>query len=199
VARLTRVLILVLLAVASGAAAAWWFRSAHAPPVMVVSEPDSAPAPKLGQFTPVDPPRPAPAVSFAARDGTMRQLADFRGRPVLVNLWATWCAPCVREMPSLDRLQARLGDRLTVLAISQDRGGAHVVDPFVEKLALPKLAIFLDPMDTVGPALEVRGLPTTLLIDGDGRIVAQLEGAAEWDSPAMVATVEGYLGKGAGG
>jgi len=199
VARLTRVLILVLSAAVLAAALAWWYRPAAAPPAMIASEDNAAPAPKLGQFTPVDPPRPAPALSFAARDGTMRQLADFHGRPVLVNLWATWCGPCVREMPSLDRLQAKLGDRLTVLAISQDRGGAHVVDPFLEKLDLPTLAIFLDPMDTVGPALEVRGLPTTLLIDGEGRIVAQLEGAAEWDSAAMVGTVEGYLGKDGGG
>jgi thiol-disulfide isomerase/thioredoxin len=198
VAGLTRVLILVLLAAAMAAAVTWWYRPAGAPTVTVAEEDGSAPASTLGQLTPVDPPRPAPALSFIARDGTMRQLADFRGRPVLVNLWATWCAPCVREMPSLDRLQAQLGDRLTVLAISEDRGGAHVVDPFLEKLALPKLAIFLDPKDTVGPALAVRGLPTSLLIDGEGRIVAQLEGAAEWDSAAMLGKVEGYLGRGGG-
>jgi thiol-disulfide isomerase/thioredoxin len=154
----------------------------------------------LGQFTPLDPPRPAPDARFTDRDGTPRRLADFRGRFVLVNLWATWCAPCVREMPSLDRLQAKLGSRLAVLAISEDRGGAHVVDPFLEKLGLKTLAIYLDPKSATGEALEVSGLPTTFLIDDQGRILGHLEGAAEWDSPKMVATIERYLqGTGAPG
>jgi thiol-disulfide isomerase/thioredoxin len=147
----------------------------------------------LGQFTPLNPPRPAPEASFTERDGTPRQLADFRGRFVLVNLWATWCAPCVREMPSLDRLQAKLGNRLSVLAVSEDRGGAHAVDPFLEKLDLKAIAIYLDPKSAVGEELEIGGLPTTFLIDGEGRVLGQLEGAAEWDSPKMVATIERYL------
>jgi thiol-disulfide isomerase/thioredoxin len=147
----------------------------------------------LGQFTPLDPPRPAPAASFTERDGTPRRLADFHGRFVLVNLWATWCAPCVREMPSLDRLQAKLGSRLAVIAVSEDRGGAHVVDPFLEKLKLKVLPIYLDPKSAVGEELEISGLPTTFLIDDRGRILGQLEGAAEWDSAKMTATIERYL------
>jgi thiol-disulfide isomerase/thioredoxin len=147
----------------------------------------------LGEFTPLDPPRPAPEARFTERDGTPRRLADFRGRWVLVNLWATWCAPCVREMPSLDRLQAKLGSRLTVLAISEDRGGGPVVDPFLKKLRLEALAIYLDPKAGVEQALAVRGLPTSFLIDEQGRIQGQLEGAAEWDSPKMLATLERYL------
>jgi thiol-disulfide isomerase/thioredoxin len=149
----------------------------------------------LGQFTPLDPPRPAPALTFTGRDGTPRSLADFRGRWVLVNLWATWCAPCVREMPSLDRLQAALGTRLAIVAISEDRGAAPVVDPFLEKLGLKQLAIYLDPKGAAGQALKARGLPTSVLIDGEGRMVGMLEGAAEWDSPKMRATLERYLGQ----
>ncbi len=147
----------------------------------------------LGQFTPLDPPRPAPELSFAARDGSPTRLADFRGHWLLVNLWATWCAPCVREMPSLDRLQATIGDRLTILAVSQDRGGAPVVAPFLEQLRLASLRIYLDPKGALGQGLGARGLPTTFLLDDEGRVRAQLEGAAEWDSPQLLATLERYL------
>jgi len=148
----------------------------------------------LGQFSPLAQPLPAPALDFTRPNGTAQTLADFRGQWVLVNLWATWCAPCVREMPALDRLQARLGQRLKVLAISEDRGAAHVVEPFLEKLALAQLAIYLDAKGAAQSALEVRGLPTSYLIDPDGRIRGKLEGAAAWDSPDMVALLERYLG-----
>jgi thiol-disulfide isomerase/thioredoxin len=135
---------------------------------------------------------PAPPVSFADQSGKTATLADFRGRVVLVNLWATWCAPCIKEMPSLARLQAKLGG-LKVLAISEDRQAATVVPPFIEKNRIEGLAIYLDPKNDVDHALEVGGLPTSFLIDRDGRILGELEGAAEWDSPAMVSLIEGYL------
>jgi thiol-disulfide isomerase/thioredoxin len=174
------------------------FRPA-APERIVLREPESSvgiggtsPA-GIGQFIPLDKPQPAPPVEFATRTGEPVRLADFHGRVVLVNLWATWCAPCVREMPSLDRLQARLGSDLTILALSEDRGGARVVDPFLEKLGLGKLAIYLDPKGAVGQAFAVRGLPTSLLIDRDGNIRARLEGAAAWDAPAMIETLQQYL------
>lgn len=174
------------------------FRPA-APERIVLREPESSGATGgtspggIGQFIPLDKPQPAPAMEFATRTGEPVRLADFQGRVVLVNLWATWCAPCVREMPSLDRLQARLGRDLTILALSEDRGGARVVDPFLEKLGLGKLAIYLDPKGAVGQAFAVRGLPTSLLIDRDGNIRARLEGAAEWDAPAMIETLQQYL------
>jgi thiol-disulfide isomerase/thioredoxin len=146
----------------------------------------------LGKFSPRAAPLPAPPLSFADQSGKTVTLADFRGRVVLVNLWATWCAPCIQEMPSLARLQARL-DRLAVLAISEDRRGAEVVSPFVEKLGLSGLGIYLDPKNDVDHALGVEGLPTSILIDRDGRILGELQGAADWDSPNMVKLIEGYL------
>ena len=151
----------------------------------------------LGEFTPLDRPLPAPALQFTARDGRPARLADFRGRFLLVNLWATWCAPCVREMPSLERLQAQLGNRLAVLAISEDRQGGAVVEPFLAKLGLERLAVYLDPQDAAQQAFHARGLPTSYLIDPEGRILGLLEGAAEWDSPAMLQRLDGYLGRGA--
>jgi thiol-disulfide isomerase/thioredoxin len=148
----------------------------------------------IGEFTPLAAPLPAPEVAFTTRDGEPVSLAEFKGRTVLVNLWATWCVPCIREMPSLDRLQAKLGSELAILAISQDRGGAKLVEPFLQKLDLKALTTYLDPKGGVGQAFGARGLPTSVLIDREGRMVGRLEGAAEWDSPAMTALLRKYIG-----
>jgi thiol-disulfide isomerase/thioredoxin len=147
----------------------------------------------IGKFNPLAAPLPAPEASFTAQSGETVTLAAFRGKVVLVNLWATWCAPCIQEMPSLARLQAKLGD-LAVVAVSEDRRGADVVDPFLAKIALAGLAIYLDPKNDLGHGFRVDGLPTSYLIDRDGRIVAMLEGAADWDSAAMVKRLGAYLG-----
>jgi thiol-disulfide isomerase/thioredoxin len=185
----------------AGVAAAWYWPAAPLPRDngSVASSDLDAGAPleaALGQFTPLASPRPAPALSFESRDGRKLKLADFRGHFVLVNLWATWCGPCVREMPSLDRLQAREGDRLSVVAISQDRRGAEVVEPFLAKLGLRRLQVYLDPDNDAQQAFAVRGLPTSFLIDRDGRMLGSLEGAAEWDAPPLIGTLERYLMQG---
>jgi thiol-disulfide isomerase/thioredoxin len=148
---------------------------------------------RIGEFIPQTPPQPAPEVSFTDADGNPATFADFKGKPVLVNLWATWCEPCLREMPSLDRLQAKYSDKLSVLAISEDRGGGKVVNPFVAKLELTKLKIYLDPKSDVGRAFGVRGLPTSIVIDAEGRVVGRVEGAAEWDSAKMLGVIEPLL------
>jgi thiol-disulfide isomerase/thioredoxin len=146
-----------------------------------------------GEFIPQAPPQPAPEATFTDADGKPASLADFKGKPVLVNLWATWCEPCLREMPSLDRLQARLDGRLTVLAVSEDRGGGRLVNPFVAKLGLGSLKIYLDPKSEVARAFGVRGLPTTIVIDADGRVRGRVEGAAEWDSDEMRGVLDPLL------
>ena len=96
-------------------------------------------------------------------------------------------------MPSLDRLQAQLGGRLRVLAISEDRKGAEVVDPFLGKLDVKAMTIYLDPSAHAQQAFGIRGLPTTFLMDPEGALRGKLEGAAEWDSPKMLALIERYL------
>lgn len=148
---------------------------------------------RLGEFIAQTPPQPAPEVAFTDAGGNPASFADFKGKPVLVNLWATWCQPCLREMPSLERLQAQLDDRLTVLAISEDRGGAKLVNPFAAKLELTRLKIYLDPKSEVGRAFGVRGLPTSIVIDAEGRVVGRVEGAAEWDSTKMLGVIEPLL------
>ncbi len=147
----------------------------------------------LGQFTALARPLPAPALAFTTRDGTPTRLADFKGRLILVNLWATGGGPCVQEMPALDRLQAQLGDRLTILAISEDRQGDAAVAPFLDKNRIRNLAIYLDPKAAATNAFGVDGLPTSFLISREGAILGKEEGGAAWDAPAMVATLERYI------
>jgi thiol-disulfide isomerase/thioredoxin len=155
-----------------------------------------APAPErtqLGEFVPAPGPSPAPTVPLTDAAGNTANLSDFQGKLVLVNLWATWCEPCLREMPSLERLQSRLGERIAVLAVSEDRGGSKVVEPFVDKLGLKIVKTYIDPKSAVGHAFEVRGLPTSILIDRKGRVLGRVEGAAEWDSPKIIAILEPFL------
>lgn len=149
-------------------------------------------------FTPIDPPRPAPVLDVVDAAGRRVSLADFRGRVVVLNLWATWCVPCVKEMPALDRLQADLGGPgFQVVALSLDRGGRPVVEAFFHKQGLGSLPIYLDPSAVALRALKPRGLPTSLLIDRDGNEVGRLEGAADWDSPEAKRLIGHFL-KGAG-
>jgi thiol-disulfide isomerase/thioredoxin len=121
-------------------------------------------------------------------------LADFRGKVVLLNIWATWCAPCRREMPTLERLQAELGGPdFEVVALSIDRKGLSVVKEFYEELGLQQLGIYVDASGTASRELSALGIPTTLLIDHEGNEVGRLAGPAEWDSPEMVTFIRGYI------
>ena len=146
----------------------------------------------MGEFKPTG--RPAPKISFAAGDGGTLGLEHFAGKVVLLNLWATWCVPCVREMPTLDRLQAELGGpQFEVLALSSDRAGATVVEPFYREHGLRHLRVYLDPAGEATRALAVRGLPTTVLIDPRGNEIGRLEGTAEWDSAEAKALVRHHF------
>jgi thiol-disulfide isomerase/thioredoxin len=149
---------------------------------------------RLGEFIPASPPLPAPAVSFIDLSGNTVSLSEFTGKIVLVNLWATWCEPCLREMPSLERLQLRLGEKITVVAVSEDRGGGKTVEPFIDKLELKSIKTYLDPKSTAERAFKVQGLPTTFLIDRKGRVLGRVEGAAEWDSPELLDILKPFLG-----
>ena len=110
---------------------------------------------------------------------------------VLLNVWATWCVPCRREMPALDRLQARLGGKdFLVVPLSIDREGVAPVKRFYQQFGLEKLGIYVDPSGKGPRALAIPGVPTTLLIDRQGREIARKMGPAEWDSAEMVSLVE---------
>lgn len=163
---------------------------------------DEAPATPKGPFaenlTFSDPPVPAPSAAFETLDGRSLSLAEFKGEVVLVNFWATWCAPCVHEMPGLERLHQTLKEEgFQVMAISEDRGGAAKVEPFLERLGLEELPVFLDRegkrQGALARAFGLRGLPATFLIDRDGAVVAGMTGPAEWDSPEAIALIRHYL------
>lgn len=128
-------------------------------------------------------PEGLPEIKFQDAAGTERTLADWRGKVVLLNLWATWCLPCRREMPALDRLQKELGsDKFEVVAISVDRKGAAASKTFLDETQVKHLALYVDATARMSSELRVIGLPATLLIDTQGREVGRLLGPAEWDS-----------------
>ena len=129
--------------------------------------------------------KPAPDVVFADPDGGEISLADFRGVPVLVNLWATWCAPCVKELPTLDALSKRhaVDGALGVLAVSQDVGPQASVSAFLEELKIEDLGAFHDPKMGLSGALGVQVMPTTILYDASGREVWRYVGDLDWNGP----------------
>ena len=131
-----------------------------------------------------------PEFRFTLADGTPRTLADYAGRGVVLNLWATWCVPCVVEMPALAALARLLRDeRVSVLPLASDRGGAPAVEKFYREKKIEGLATLLDPRGEAARALGARGIPTTLLIDSAGRERGRLEGAADWANAESIATV----------
>jgi thiol-disulfide isomerase/thioredoxin len=136
-------------------------------------------------------PQPLPeGLVFTDVEGRETGFAAFRGRGLVVNFWATWCPPCVAEMPALDRLHVMLSrEGIEVLALSNDRGGRAQVEPFFQRTGLRHMAIWLDPRGATGRALAVRVLPTTIIIDRRGQEVARLAGEAEWDKPDFVTAI----------
>ena len=151
----------------------------------------------VGNFSRIDPSLPAPDDSFTDIGGHRLSLADFRGKLLLLNLWATWCGPCIAEMPSLDRLQAALGSaNFIVLPISVDRGGAPLVTDFYDKHRIAHLGVYVDPANRIGRSMSVSGLPTSFLVGSDGRVVGALVGATDWDTPEAIALIGYYLKNG---
>ena len=136
-----------------------------------------------------------PAVRFVDGFGRSRSLDEFKGKVVLLNFWATWCPPCVAEMPALARLQGALGgENIPVLTVSEDRGGAGVVVPFLEKLKIQGVGGYYDGDGSMTRALAAVGLPTTILIGRDGREIGRILGGAEWDAGPMRAVIEESVG-----
>lgn len=140
----------------------------------------------------LDPPVSLAAGSFTDADGKPASLADFAGKGMVLNMWATWCGPCVAEMPALDALAARLAvdGGIVVLPVSSDRGGAKVVRHFYAAHNITHLGVWVDQHGEASQGWGARGLPTTLIIDRKGRARAKFEGAVAWDSDAALATIQ---------
>ena len=140
-------------------------------------------------------PEALPEFTFVDGTGAERSLKDWEGKVVLLNLWATWCAPCRKEMPALDRLQQALGsDGFEVVALSVDRGGAEASKKFLDQINIEALKLYVDPTARATSQLKAVGLPATLLIDTQGREIGRLTGPAEWDSEDAKRLVQAVLG-----
>ena len=139
--------------------------------------------------------RMLPDLRFVDAAGAPRALSEFRGRVVLLNLWATWCVPCREEMPALDRLQAALGGPgFEVVALAIDQGGIAAVTRFYTELKLGALRIYLDQNGDALNKLGGLGIPLTILVDRDGRELWRVVGPREWDAPEAVRAIAGHMG-----
>jgi thiol-disulfide isomerase/thioredoxin len=131
--------------------------------------------------------------------GHLVRLADLRGRPVLINIWATWCSPCREEMPSMDALYKDYSVKgLAIVAIATDAGGEAVVAPFMQAHGLT-LPVLLDPQNMVGTQLQVPGIPTSYLLDKQGRVIDLVIGARDWHSRQIQHLIEQLLAEEGGG
>jgi thiol-disulfide isomerase/thioredoxin len=128
-------------------------------------------------------PEPLPDIAYTDSTGAARTQADLKGRVILLNLWATWCVPCLKEMPGLDRLQKDLGsDKFEVVALSVDRAGPEAAKKYLDKIKIANLKLYADSTAKAAISLKAVGMPTTLLLNAQGQEIGRLIGPAEWDS-----------------
>lgn len=131
--------------------------------------------------------KPVPEITFQDAKGVTTTLAEFTDKVVVLNIWATWCVPCRREMPALDRLQTALGSpHFAVAPLSIDRGGVDAVTKFYAEIGIENLPIYLDASGKSVRNLGAVGVPTTLILDRGGQEVARVVGPAEWDAPEVI-------------
>ena len=150
--------------------------------------------PQLDKFVTHATRKTLPDLFVQRADGTQVKISDIEGRLVLVNFWATWCAPCRKEMPQLDALAARYQDKnLKVITLSVDRSGAGKGEKFLNELAVKNVTRLYDPSYKSARAVALIGLPTTLLLDEDGMEIGRLAGEADWDAPEVHALLDYYL------
>ncbi len=145
-------------------------------------------------------PKPLPDFTFVTESGEELSLKAWRGKVVLLNIWATWCPPCRKEMPALDRLQAELGGKdFDLVTISIDRGGLAKPKAFFQSIGVTHLKLYGEGKPRLTPTLKIVGMPTTLLIDRQGREVGRLVGPAEWDTEdakRLIRAIIAHEGKG---
>jgi thiol-disulfide isomerase/thioredoxin len=155
-------------------------------------KPSAATLPPLAKaLEKLDPPTAPPDATFLTQDGASHHLSEFKGRGMVVNMWATWCVPCVAEMPSLETLSKALAPQdIAVLPLSSDRGGAEKVASWYQEHGITALPVLIDPKGALARAFEARGLPTTVIINTAGLVVARLEGAADWAAPEAQAMIK---------
>ena len=138
--------------------------------------------------------KPAVTSPFTDADGAQHTLAEYKGKYVLVNIWATWCPPCRKEMPSLDRLQKQKGgDKFEVVTIATGRNTVPAINKFFETANVTSLPILLDPKQTLARSMNVLGLPVSVLLNPEGQEIARLTGGAEWDTDSTLAIIQSLI------
>ena len=172
--------------------AGWWVMV-----LMLASAPVLAeiPQPPLGyRLNPVEPAVSAPEFTLTDMDGETHSLSDYRGKVVMLNFWATWCPPCRREMPSMEAVHQRLQDEnFTVIAVNEWEDPDHVFAYMGQLTVFPTFPILFDQAGEVSKAYKVKGLPTTLVIDREGRVVYRAVGGRDFDHPEVVKLIRGLL------
>lgn len=141
--------------------------------------------------------QPVPDVAFTAEDGSQISLAEYRGKYVLVNFWATWCAPCRQEMPSLDALQGEFGGAsFEVVTIATGRNPPPAMKKFFEEAGIRNLPLHRDPKQALSRQMAVLGLPITVIVNPEGQEIGRLLGDADWHSDEARALIAALLSKG---
>jgi thiol-disulfide isomerase/thioredoxin len=145
------------------------------------------------RFVVSNPPQPLPPFQFEDDKGVTHDLKDYQGHYILLNLWATWCGPCVKEMPSLDGLQKSLGARALIIALNEDRNGAAAAQAFYTHRNLTHLPVYIDVSGRAPYILHTPGLPATLLIDPQGKEIGHIDGDADWTDPGTFAFLKSQM------
>jgi thiol-disulfide isomerase/thioredoxin len=145
-------------------------------------------------FVFADKPAPVAEITFDDAEAHAHSLADFKGKILLLNVWATWCVPCRKEMPALDRLQASLGGLdFQIVPVSIDRGGLDAVRKFYNEIGIHNLAMYIDSSGQVLRQVRALGLPTTVLIDRNGQEIGRAIGPADWDAPEIAEFLRPFI------
>jgi thiol-disulfide isomerase/thioredoxin len=181
--------------VAGGTVAAATILRKPKPPIYTLVSDAEPSLESMAALKPTVPPAALPSFGFLDAKGDRHGMAEFAGRGVVLNFWATWCGPCVAELPSLMVLAGRVAGRgVVVLPLSTDRGGQTVVRAFYASHGIDGLGVWLDPKGEAAEAFGLRGLPTTVIVGRDGRERGRLEGGAAWGSDAAVERVLALAG-----
>lgn len=192
------------LAVLAAGIGIYWFHSAErkaATPVAAIIAPGSVSRElatgALAAFLVKPERKPLPDAAFQDGAGKPLKVSDWKGRVMLINLWATWCAPCRKEMPALAALQAKLGSAdFEVVAISVDRKGVEASAAFLKETGASSLKLYVEPTTTILNEFQALGLPATLLVDRRGNEIGRLLGPADWASPEAIALINAALAEG---
>jgi thiol-disulfide isomerase/thioredoxin len=162
-------------------------QAAPAPQAQAVQPPAPVEAPAGPDLS--DKGKAIPTVEIRNADGQPAKLSDLKGKPLLVNLWATWCVPCIKELPTLDALAAREAGKLQVVVVNEDLEGARVVTPFLQKRPLKTLRPWMDTNNALMIPLKAASLPTTVLYSADGKQVWRIARDMDWSGPEAAALI----------